>query len=279
MESTQQQKCLNPECSRARTVRGYCATHYAYRHRHGLPLEPPTQPRSSCAVAGCTAKHHAHGYCAVHNARFRRSHGDPLKTVRTTTSDSFWSRVDKAGEGGCWLWTGTVYKTGYGGLATRLRLTPGGSRLAHRAAYQLLVGPIPEGLHLDHLCRVRRCVNPAHLEPVTPKENARRGLRGALKTHCPHGHPLTAENMTVRSLDGARVCHPCVRASEATRNEANAYRIGIHPGTLQSRLRRGWPLEEAMARPVRAGGNRKGSRAWDNLGASVRAAYSLAGQS
>lgn len=69
----------------------------------------------------------------------------------------------------CWLWTGYVAAGGYGEFHLA-----GRTRKAHRVAYELLVGPVPEGLDLDHLCRVRRCVNPEHLEPVTRQENLRR---------------------------------------------------------------------------------------------------------
>lgn len=87
--------------------------------------------------------------------------------------EKFWPRVDKTGPSGCWLWTGSCLPTGYGQVGCRV----GGKTYvssAHRVAYRFVVGPIPAGLQLDHLCRVRRCVNPAHLEPVTPRENVRR---------------------------------------------------------------------------------------------------------
>lgn len=79
------------------------------------------------------------------------------------------SFINRDGPNGCWLWTGTIERTGYG------RFWLGGRQeIAHRASYALLIGPIPEGLTIDHLCRVRACVNPDHLEPVTLAENIRR---------------------------------------------------------------------------------------------------------
>ncbi len=109
---------------------------------------------------------------------------------------------------GCWLWTGSVGKTGYGRLGG-----PGTS--AHRRSYMMAVGPIPDGLELDHLCRVRCCVNPDHLEPVTHQENVRRGISGHLEratTHCPKGHPYDDKN-TYHTPAGKRDCRECRRAA------------------------------------------------------------------
>ena len=116
----------------------------------------------------------------------------------------FWAQVQPTGF--CWLWTGRTHD-GYGRYS-------GGS--SHRIAYELLVGPIPDGLELDHLCRVTQCVNPDHLEPVTREENIRR--RYLLVTSCKNGHPFTPENTypippTVRR-SGKRACRTC-------RNEAS----------------------------------------------------------
>lgn len=106
----------------------------------------------------------------------------------------FWETVDKTE--GCWLWLGAASVGGYGQFYAG-RLWPSGSQgkvYAHRYAYELLVGPIPEGLDIDHLCRVRNCVNPDHMEPVTHRENMLRGdtvvARNAMKTTCTKGHPL-----------------------------------------------------------------------------------------
>ena len=94
-------------------------------------------------------------------------------------------------ESGCWLWTGAVLPNGYGVLTYQKQ-----RKYAHRLVYELLRAPIPEGLQLDHLCRVRCCANPDHLEPVTLQENLRRGdVNQYVKaTHCKRGHEFTVEN-------------------------------------------------------------------------------------
>lgn len=113
---------------------------------------------------------------------------------------------------GCWLWTGTMRGngTGYGCISVKHELVA-----AHRASYEAFKGPIPEGLHIDHLCRVRCCVNPDHLEAVTPRVNVLRGdtvvAANAAKTHCRHGHPFDADNTYVHQ--GQRACRECQRAN------------------------------------------------------------------
>ena len=114
------------------------------------------------------------------------------------TSENFWEKL-YIEPSGCWLWEGTIGSSGYG----QFRID-GRTRPAHRWAYEYYIGPIPDGLVMDHLCRVRSCVNFNHLEPVTTSENIIRGIgpemvkkRQALKTHCPQGHPYFGDNLRI----------------------------------------------------------------------------------
>jgi hypothetical protein len=127
-------------------------------------------------------------------------------------------RVDVQADG-CWLWTGAARHGRSGGYA-RLKVA-GRMRPVHCVAYEAFVGPIPDGLVIDHLCRNTLCANPAHLEPVTIGENLLRGdtfqAKNARKTHCPKNHPYDDENTYHRatSRGPARGCRACAR--EATR--------------------------------------------------------------
>lgn len=128
----------------------------------------------------------------------------------------FWKKVNKETSGDCWKWLGEIDKDGYGRFTIRFPKDQGGNLkrvVASRFAYELLVGPIPSGLTIDHLCKNRHCVNPAHLEPVSIKENIARGnsLTNDLakRTHCPQGHAYSPENTAV--YKGMRRCRVCVR--------------------------------------------------------------------
>jgi hypothetical protein len=128
---------------------------------------------------------------------------------RIPVEDRFWSKVDKSGAR--WLWTAAInWPQGYGTIKVEGKMVG-----AHRVAYELAVGPIPDGLQLDHLCRVRQCVNPSHLEPVTQRENLMRGesvpARQSRQTHCIHGHEFTPENTLIQAPNNRRQCRACRR--------------------------------------------------------------------
>jgi hypothetical protein len=145
-------------------------------------------------------KHHCKGLCeACYHRSRRRARGiGPRAYRRLDPIPLFWAKVEK-GEG-CWLWRGVIKPNGYGGWR---------STQAHRAAWLYSGGVIPLGMQLDHLCRVRSCVRPDHLEVVTPGENSRRGiLHNRTKTHCPSGHAYEGDN--IRWIQGKwRACRAC----------------------------------------------------------------------
>lgn len=166
-----------------------------------------------CTIEGCNHKVRARGWCGAHYERWRQ-HGDPMVTytptrVRGTAEERFWAKVDAFGD--CWEWTSGRDEKGYG----KFRAASSQNHMgAHVFSWKTLVGPIPDGLELDHLCRNPPCVNPDHLEPVTHAENVRRGVvahvlraRAAKITHCPRGHAYAGENLVI---DGnARKCRKC----------------------------------------------------------------------
>lgn len=145
--------------------------------------------------------------------------GDPRLPAR------FWAKVEQTST--CWLWKACLDASGYGSFRANGR----GNR-AHRFAYEALVGPIPAGLVTDHLCRVRNCVNPAHLEPVTNAENVLRGeadaARNARKTQCDFGHPFDESN-TIH-LAGHRACKKCRNRYQNERRKRNLARKAAERG-------------------------------------------------
>lgn len=128
-----------------------------------------------CSIDDCNERAKSRGYCGKHYQRWR-AHGDPYFTKQIHGDDSarFESKYELDSGTSCWNWGGVVDAKGYG------RFDLGGRpQKAHRVAYELIVGPIPANLTIDHLCRNKLCVNPDHLEPVTNVENVRRAHAAA----------------------------------------------------------------------------------------------------
>lgn len=176
-------------------------------------------PERTCSIESCEEPAVCRGWCNPHYQRWY-AYGDPEagESLRGAAEERFWFLVDKNGPlppdaphlGGCWLW-------GKGKRYGQIRTDDGGHVGVHRFAYELLVGRIPDGLEVDHLCFIPRCVNPAHLEAVTQEENTRRRRsRHRHTTECPHGHPYNEAN-TFYDRFGHRRCRACNRARAAAR--------------------------------------------------------------
>ena len=129
--------------------------------------------------------------------------------MKQSVYERFWSRVLPTE--GCWIWIGHVTSGGYGEIMVSAKESPR-KDYVHRWVYQELVGAIPKELQIDHLCRNRRCVYPAHLELVTSRQNTLRGnapaAANAHKSHCLRGHPLSGDNLYL-SPSGGRRCRIC----------------------------------------------------------------------
>lgn len=175
----------------------------------------------TCSVEDCgRSKIVAYGLCGMHYKRWRR-HGIPTGRRHVLTEDErFLPHVapgpvpeTRPGLGECHVWTGIQAASGYGYMTSPGRAP---HRLAHRVSYERSFGPIPAGMVIDHLCRNRICVNPAHLEAVTNEENLRRGkgyrLRNGMDSSCINGHRYTPENTYVNRNDPSdRRCRACQR--------------------------------------------------------------------
>jgi len=223
--------CQIEGCEKRVAGRGWCQMHYKRWSKFGDPMPDVAPQRTKqegqgpCKAENCSRDRSVKGYCSKHYQRLLK-HGDAehVSQIRDDNVARFWAYADTSGgDDACWPWHSTD-RNGYGSMF----LNGEGRRsvLAHRFAYELLVGPIPEGLVIDHTCHRpsecdlasscphRRCCNPRHLEAVETVVNNHRGNtwsgRNVRKTHCPQGHPYDDENTFERN--GVRTCRTCARA-------------------------------------------------------------------
>jgi len=172
--------CSVTDCDRPRYCKGFCTKHYERWRAHGdLDTHYITRDPFPCKVKGCDklySSNSAKNWCKMHYTRWLR-HGD----TKLHNSRSLMSRFMKFAfpepMSGCWIWTGSIMWSGYPLMKDKKRKTT----RAHRIAYQLFKGPIPQNLTIDHLCRNRACVNPDHLEAVTIQVNTIRGYEARKK--------------------------------------------------------------------------------------------------
>ena len=244
--------CSVDGCTKKRTKREWCETHYRRWQRKGDVGSANTiRVRSKCLVDGCENPSRTLGLCTMHAKRFKKTgNPGPAGTIRVigecasngcdqparakglcgmhyrrqlrsgdadgfTLERRFFGHIASETERGCWQWDVPHEETGYGQFA--------GGR-AHRWSYRFFIGDIPDGLELDHLCRNRACVNPWHLDPVPCRVNILRGespaAHNARKTHCIRGHAFTEAN-TYRPPGKPRTrhCRKCmaIRAARSRR--------------------------------------------------------------
>lgn len=222
--------CSVEECDKPVQSRQLCQAHYWRLRRHGDvrgggPARQSNEGKT-CSADGCEQSARQRGMCMSHYHRWYegRDHlgdempiGQPPVRRGAPASDRFWCYVIQSGA--CWLWVGNKRPNGYGRFWTGETYTG-----AHQWSYEHFVGPVPDGCELDHLCRVRHCVRPDHLEPVDHRTNVNRGAvtHTALrtkptheygkgqrqKTHCPQGHEYSPGNTYV-TPDNRRMCRMC----------------------------------------------------------------------
>lgn len=211
MHSTR--RCSVDGCDRPVGGRGLCKMHWQ---------QDKTANGPRCTVEDCETGQRAKGLCVKHLQRMNKYGTTDLPHREPASIESrFWPKVQPTGF--CWEWIGARDPNGYGvfnlGVAHNNRLDR-----AHRVAWELLIGPISHGLHIDHLCRNRGCCNPDHLEPVTPRVNTMRGMAPTLIVArtgiCQRGHSL--DDAYVRPDTGARMCRPCMNARQRRHHNASA---------------------------------------------------------
>lgn len=182
----------------------------------------------NCLKEGCEKLKYCRGMCKTHYRKWVDENPDkkrksilPRVYPAPPILQSVLDRV-VAGHNNCWVYIGFKNKKGYGSFL---------GKWVHRVTYQEMIGPIPDGFDIDHLCKNRSCCNPAHLEPVTHQENVRRGDTGNPqrgRTHCPSGHEYSKENTKIEA-NGSRSCRTCKRMSHLKRRNPKKYALLCYP--------------------------------------------------
>lgn len=232
--------CSVEGCGRPRASKGFCDAHYRRATKTGDPGGPIAsrrkRPRLRCLVRECDRAHFGHGMCSRHYQLWRH-HGTTDLLDLATPIERFWREVTRGEPNECWLWMGTP-KNGYGVLSIKTREDAWAPHYAHRLSYEWFVGPIPEGMVIDHTCHNvaaerglcdggegcshRLCVNPLHLDPTTVGENTARSPltvtgQNVRKNVCPRGHALDG-----KGLDGKRYCTLCRKTRDSERRRRSS---------------------------------------------------------
>lgn len=226
------QTCSVVGCARTGPLtRAMCKTHYARYRRHGYAGSATIKQRSwdglICEAPDCMRRPAASGVCLLHYKRLRRNgtfglyESESITRYMAARSFTVAASASRPGLGACIEWRGSRLSNGYGAIRVRSHH----NQLAHRVAFHLAYGEIPEGAVIDHLCRNRACVNPAHLEAVSNEENLRRGLgyrlRNGMDSSCIHGHEYTPENTYRNPNKPSDIrCRECARARDRKRKSA-----------------------------------------------------------
>lgn len=216
--------CSINGCDRKAQTRGWCPMHYARWRRSGDPGSSiPVIQRytgSSCSVDGCETRAVSRGLCRLHYGRLYKT--GSVEYRPPTPTDLLQAKYVTDAAAGCWMWTAYINPDGYGMFKHR-----GAMRLAHGASYELHIGPVPDGLELDHLCRNRACVNPDHLEPVPHKVNVQRAKKSSSSTGIRGVSRRGNSYRATLCRDGVWILHKTFRtleeATEAVRVAREAY--------------------------------------------------------
>lgn len=216
--------CSVDGCNNPAATWGWCRNHYERERRAGRL--PSHAARYVCSIPDCGRVALSRGWCDTHYRWWKRT-GSPVPSPLTADQRFLRCIGNRESRKECWPWLGHTDPKGYG------RFKTGGKyHSAHRMAYELLVGPIPLGLTIDHLCRNHSCVNPYHLEVVSLRENILRSDnmagRYARRATCSRGHSFDPPNGYLRK-DGARGCHACDRIRYERRRAGETGASGVEP--------------------------------------------------